>query len=146
MKFGERVVYREPGNPELGRQRSRRRQSRRAIAEIARPQLIADLAVKLVMERLGRAAIQPHHFEVDDRSLAPSIRSRLRHDETDAAPGIGVHLKTSRRDCGIQLACAVPAKWLWQAEGEKTKLMHENYAGAFKQNATSASSTTKEML
>jgi hypothetical protein len=123
MKLRERFVHREPGNTELGRQSARRRQSRRVLAKISQSQFVPNLTIKLMMEWLRRRPIQPDHFEGDERSLASSIRSCLPHDQTDAASSVNVHSETSSRDHGIQLACAVPFKWLWRSAGKNRRLV-----------------------
>jgi hypothetical protein len=77
MKLLEGEVYRESRDSEINRQRSRGRKSRGTVAKATRDQLIANLAVKLLMEWLSRHSVEPNHFERDDRATTALLTGLL---------------------------------------------------------------------
>src|ERR1041384_3407210 len=40
---------------------------------MSRPELVPDLTIELLVERLGGASIEPDHFKGDDRSPSPPL-------------------------------------------------------------------------
>jgi len=70
MKPGEGDVYSESGYSQVASQLARGGESRRVVVESCRNQFIANLAIKLFMERFIRSAIQPNHFKSHDRMAA----------------------------------------------------------------------------
>ena len=71
MKPRESDVYSEARYSQLRGQLARGGESRRVVVETCRSQFIANLPVKLLMERFGRRAIQPDHFKSHHRMATP---------------------------------------------------------------------------
>src|SRR5438093_12585165 len=81
MKLRECKIYGQPRYPQVSRQRARGGESRRTVAEGPRPEFVANLAVKLLVERFSCRPIKPNHFECYDRTPAPPLWTQfaIRH-------------------------------------------------------------------
>jgi len=72
MKSGESDVYRESRDSQIDCKFTRGGESGRVVVESCSNQFIADLPVKLFMERFMGSAVQPNHFKGHDR-MASSL-------------------------------------------------------------------------
>src|SRR5213075_1513436 len=72
MKSGESDVYRESRHSQVDCKLTRGGESGRVVVESCRYQFIANLPVKLLMERFMGSAVQPNHFKGHDR-MASSL-------------------------------------------------------------------------
>jgi hypothetical protein len=81
MKLREGKIHGQPCYPQVSRQSPGGRESSRGIAEVPRPDLVANLAIKLLVERFSGHPIKPNHFKCYDRTPAPAFGTRflLRH-------------------------------------------------------------------
>jgi len=77
MKFWKRESNRRSWNSAVCSQRPRGGKSRWAIAEPARFQLVANLPVKLLMERFGCRPVKPNHLKSYDRTPAALLWTRF---------------------------------------------------------------------
>jgi hypothetical protein len=66
VKFLQGEVDRESRDPQISRKRARGGKTGGVIAKTAGDQFIANLSIKLLMQRFGRIPDQPDHFESDD--------------------------------------------------------------------------------
>jgi len=73
VKFREREVDRKSRDSQLDSQHTRGRKPGSSVAKAARSQLIANLAVKLLVERFRGCAIESNHLERNDRTPAPFV-------------------------------------------------------------------------
>ena len=70
-KFRESDVYRESRYAKIGGEAREEGSREESSFKAARDQFIANLAIKLLMERLMRSAIELDHFKSDDRVAPP---------------------------------------------------------------------------
>jgi hypothetical protein len=77
MKLREGKVYGVSRGSQVSRKRSRGRKSRAAVVKASRDQFIANLAVKLLMERFSGRPIEPNHFERHDGMATPLLGARF---------------------------------------------------------------------
>jgi len=73
MKFLEGDIDSESRDSQVSRERTSGGKSRGVIGKTSRDQFIANLAVKLLMERFSRRPIKSNHFESHDRMASPSF-------------------------------------------------------------------------
>jgi hypothetical protein len=71
MKFLEGDIDSESRDSQISRERTSGGKSRGVVGKTSRDQFIANLAVKLLMERFSRRPIKPNHFERHDRMASP---------------------------------------------------------------------------
>src|SRR5260370_18569603 len=77
MKLRECKIYGQPCYPQVSRQSPRGWESSRTIAEDRGREFVANLPVKLLMERLSCRPIESDHFECYDRTPAPLLKGRF---------------------------------------------------------------------
>src|SRR6266481_2611455 len=94
MKLRECKIHGQPCYPQVSRESPGGRESSRGVAEAPRPEFVANLTVKLLVERLSGHPIKPNHFKCYDRTPAPPLWARflIRHSHLL----IGNHSSISR--------------------------------------------------
>jgi len=96
VKFWKRESNRRSWDSAVCGQSPRGRKSGWPIAEPSRFQLVANLAVKLLMERLCCRPIKPNHLERYDRPAAALLRARFPLSHADCAISPWIYSSSER--------------------------------------------------